>query len=80
MSTHISSFGMYGEDLRPFTDLNGYIPSASDFPEDFMWAHDAFDGHHDGDSFALEAWEEFVTAACVAIEEAGAALDAWREQ
>lgn len=67
---HVSNYGFFGEKLKPFTDLNGYIPEEGDKPEDGTWA----------DRFTPTEWKEFLAKATAAKEKATTALDEWRDK
>ena len=66
---HISNFGKFADGLKPFADINGYVPHPGDSLDKMAY----------GPGFHPEAWEEFRQQAVAATSEASHALQAWQE-
>lgn len=49
---HISTLAGFGHNLRPFADLDGYVPEVGDYPTSFRW--------DEAVEWSQESWSEFV--------------------
>lgn len=75
---HYTNFGSYGEQLKKYADMDGYVPESGDELSQFTFASGLFD---DGDCEAIEdAWFDFVAEAVSATCDAEKALIAWRQE
>lgn len=68
MSYHLNNLGTYADHVRPFADIDGYVPQDGDAPEDFRW--DGGEPPHD--------WEEHVAGAVKATRIANASISRWQ--
>ena len=66
---HISNYGFFGEKLKPYADMNGYVPEAGDNPENGAWC----------EKFTAGEWKKFLVESLSVRADASAALDEWRE-
>jgi hypothetical protein len=80
---HHSKLGRFGDNLREWADLDGYVAEEGDNPEDFSWPHEDFtkdfDEYGNGyDGCADEMWSNHV-AECVEVTRVNASLiRTWR--
>jgi hypothetical protein len=72
MSFHITKLGSFGRRLSRFADLDGYVPEEGDTPEDMHW--------EGGIEWDEESWDDYVTEAVAATEEAKKALRDWQDE
>ena len=88
---HHTNFGQFGETLKRFADLDGYVPQDGDDLERFRYPSGWFDsewlraGGDDPESdeaaeLISEAWEDHVAEAVQATERAAQALSEWQAQ
>lgn len=70
MSFHYTNFGSFGENLKHFADLRGFVPEEGDSHEDMEW--DAMTEWDD------DSWDEHVADAVAATEAAQKAVNEWR--
>jgi hypothetical protein len=70
MAFHYTNLGLFGEELKKYTDIDGFIPEAGDEWENFYW--DAMIEWDD------DSWEDFVAEAVEATLLANNSLDDWR--
>ena len=68
---HHSELGSYGDALRPYADLGGYVPEEGDHWEDLDW--DALD------EWDEDSWKDFVANAIEVASRQKAELERWRE-
>lgn len=73
---HHTNMGTYGESLKRFADMDGYVPEDGDELAQFNFASGWF-GDED-DEANEEAWEQHVTEAVSATAEAEKALTEWQ--
>jgi len=67
---HLSNLGRFAEQVRGFSDLNGYVPEVGDTPQQFVW--DNGEPPYD--------WDQYVASAVEATNEAEKQVQAWRDQ
>lgn len=67
---HHSVLGRYGEALRPWADVDGWVPESGDHPADFHWPA--------GCLWSAETWEDHVKDTCLQTETVMAHLRAWQ--
>lgn len=75
---HYSNFGQFGEDLRRFADINGYVPQQGDAVDDLTYPKGWFDDADATPEEIEEEWQDFVQEAVAATKEAERAVEAWR--
>lgn len=63
MAVHITVFGSFGDPLKPFADMDGYIPERGDHPASFSYPGGWFGDHHGLSDYDTDEWEFFVGAA-----------------
>jgi hypothetical protein len=75
MAYHLTHLGRYGETVREYADLDGYVPQEGDTAADMHYptplCHDLEDP---------EQWEVFLAAAIAATAEAEQAIAAWQQR
>lgn len=86
MAFHYTQLGSFGEILREYADIDGYVPEEGDKPESFNYSSEVqynftndFDELGNGyEGYAEEQWEEFVNEAFEKIKEAEEGTQEWR--
>jgi len=70
---HHTNIGRYGEALKRYADLHGYVPEDGDELGAFSYASGWFDEEVNG-----EEWEQHVSEAVSATAEAKKAITEWQ--
>ena len=71
MSYHVTNLGSFGNIVRSYADIDGYVPEAGDHMEDFTYPTG-------GDDFDTDTWAEWVADAITHTALAEQQIEEWR--
>jgi len=76
---HYNNFGGFGNQLKRFADLAGYVPEEGDELGRFGYPNGWFDDAESTPDEIEDEWREYVAAAVSATQAAEAELEDWRD-